>query len=106
MRSVAGVRGVASRCVPPCLDGFRLRYGHDRAHASAVAGHVGDPASDSGLVQHLGQGSPQFADADLNTRGRRHTPIVAEVRKGTLVYTFGVGSERAKAAPDRQMKPP
>lgn len=99
-------RGVASRLVPLGLDGLGFRYGDDRSYASAVAGHVGDPAADGGLVQDIGQRGPQFTDPDLDTCGRRHTPIVAEVRKGTSVYTTRVGWTCAKAAPDQQKKPP
>lgn len=92
MRSVGSLRRVTSWRVPSRLDGFCLRYGHDRANAPAMAGHVGDPASYRGLVQDLGQGSPQFADADLNTCGRRHTQMVAPIHLSPLVYTCDHGA--------------
>lgn len=76
-----------------------LGDGHrdDRGHAPPPAGHVGDPASDGGLVQDFGQLGPQFADADLSACVRGHTPMVAAVHVRTQVYTRDYG--RAFAEP-------
>lgn len=71
------------------LDRLGLGHGNDRRDAAAPTRDVGDPAADGGFVQDLGQLGAQFADTELGACVRRHTPMVAVVHSGTLVYTDG-----------------
>jgi len=87
MRSVR-IGGVG-RSVPLCFDGFGVRHRNDCGDTPAAAGHVGDAAPDGGFVEDVGQGGPQFADADLGACVRRHAPMVADALTRTQVYTWG-----------------